>query len=103
MIKLLGDEDTTFVKDVLNLVQTGEEETLKEKILSDGFVSKKLKHILMVGVYVTVLNGEEAGKWMKVARENGASEGELADVGYICLLTAGIPAWFEASDSLIEK
>ena len=40
---------------------------------------------------------------MEAARANGVSEAQLADVGFICLLTAGIPAWFEASDSLIEK
>lgn len=102
-IKLLGDEDTSFVEEVLALVQKGDATALEEKILSDGVVSKKLKHILMVGIYTTVLKGKEVGEWMEIARKNGASEGELADVGYICLLTAGIPAWFEASDSLIQK
>lgn len=102
-INLLRDEDTRFIEEVLALVQKGDEAALEEKILSDSVVSKKLKHILMVGIYTTVLNGKEAGVWMDIARKNGATEGELADVGYICLLTAGIPAWFEASDSLLEK
>jgi alkylhydroperoxidase/carboxymuconolactone decarboxylase family protein YurZ len=103
MMKLLAEEDTSYVEEVLAFVRSGDETGLKEKILSDSIVSKKLKHILMVGIYTTVLKGHEAGEWMQAARENGATEGELADTGYICLLTAGIPAWFEASDSLIEK
>jgi alkylhydroperoxidase/carboxymuconolactone decarboxylase family protein YurZ len=57
----------------------------------------------MTGIFITELKGKQVEKWMEAARENGASEEQLADVGFICLLTAGIPAWFEASDSLIEK
>ena len=40
---------------------------------------------------------------MQKAREKGEQKGELADVGYVCILTAGIPAWFEISDSLLEN
>ena len=28
-------------------------------------------------------------------KEAGVSEADLADLGYICILTAGIPTWFE--------
>ncbi|MBD1381710.1 carboxymuconolactone decarboxylase family protein [Metabacillus arenae] len=101
MIKLLGDEDTSFATNVLNHVRSGDEELLKEYILSDSVVSKKMKHILMVGIFLTELKGEQGEVWMELARENGASENQLADVGFISLLTAGIPAWFEASDSLL--
>ncbi|MFP7413343.1 carboxymuconolactone decarboxylase family protein [Priestia filamentosa] len=103
MIKLLDMEDTTFTTNVLKLVKSRNEELLTEYILSDSIVSKTLKYLLMVGIFVTELKGKQAGEWMEEARKNGASEAQLADVGFICLLTAGIPAWFEASDSLIEK
>lgn len=100
MIKLLGTEDTTFVTNVLELVRSRKEKLLEEYLLSDSVVSKQLKHILVVGIFITELKGGEVEEWMKLARENGASESQLADLGFICLLTAGIPAWFEASDSL---
>jgi alkylhydroperoxidase/carboxymuconolactone decarboxylase family protein YurZ len=103
MMKLLDMEDTTFVENVLKLVKSRNEELLTEYILSDSIVSKTLKYLLMVGIFVTELKGKQAGKWIEKARKNRASEAQLADVGFICLLTAGIPAWFEASDSLIEK
>lgn len=102
MCELLGEENTSFVTKVITLVRSGEEELLKELLLSDSTVSKTMKHILMVGIFITELKGKHAGEWMIAARANGASEGQLADVGFICLLTAGIPAWFEASDSLLE-
>ncbi|WP_433957110.1 carboxymuconolactone decarboxylase family protein [Cytobacillus horneckiae] len=102
-IQVLGEENSSFVKKVLEALQSGNQRVLQETILSSGVVSAKLKHILMSGIYITVLNGEEAGEWMEKARNHGATESELAETGYICLLTAGIPAWFEASDSLIEK
>ncbi|MGE7763077.1 carboxymuconolactone decarboxylase family protein [Peribacillus sp. NPDC097895] len=103
MMELLGDEETAFVSNVLSLVRSGDENSLKDYILSDSVVSTKLKHILMTGIFITELKGKQVEEWMEAARENGASEEQLADVGFICLLTAGIPAWFEASDSLIEK
>ena len=103
IIELMGEEDTSFAEDVLALHILGDEEKLKEKLLSDAVVSKTMKHILMVGIYTTELQGAPVEKWMKEARKYGASEAQLADVGFISLLTAGIPAWFEASDSLIEK
>ncbi|MDQ0273140.1 carboxymuconolactone decarboxylase family protein [Cytobacillus purgationiresistens] len=102
-IDLLGEGNADFVKSVLSTVQAGDHQAVQEKILSDGVVTTKMKHILMTGIYITVLNGKDAGEWMEKAREKGASEDELAETGYICLLTAGIPAWFEASDSLVEK
>ena len=40
---------------------------------------------------------------MEQARTYGVSEAELAEVGYLCILTAGIPSWFELSDHLIEQ
>ncbi|WP_252501749.1 carboxymuconolactone decarboxylase family protein [Sporosarcina sp. Marseille-Q4943] len=97
-ISILDDEDAWFVSNILK----APEELCNDLLLVNGNVSAKMKSLLMVGIHSTCLQGTEAGKWMEKARANGATEGELAEVGLICLLTAGIPAWFEASDSLRE-
>ena len=99
MITWLGDEDTSFLVESLAIIQKGDKE-IEEKLLGEGHVSTRMKHLNMVGNYITQLRGEDAVAWMEKARAVGATEAELADVGYICILTAGIPAWFEISDSL---
>ncbi|MFC5605079.1 carboxymuconolactone decarboxylase family protein [Sporosarcina koreensis] len=97
-ISILDEEDAWFVSNILK----APEELCNDLLLVRGVVSAKMKFLLMVGIYSSGLQGTEAGKWMEKARANGATEGELAEVGLICLLTAGIPAWFEVSDSLRE-
>lgn len=97
-ISVLDEEDAWFVTSILK----APEELQSDLLLVKGAVNAKVKSLLMVGIHSTELQGMEAGKWMERARANGAAEGELAEVGLICLLTAGIPAWFEASDSLEE-
>lgn len=100
MIKWLADEDTSFLVDSLMIIQKGEPQEIEEKLLGGGYVSTRMKHLNMVGNYITQLRGTEAVAWIKKARSVDASEEDLADVGYICILTAGIPSWFEISDSL---
>ena len=97
-LSVVDEEDAWFVSNLLK----APEELFNDLLLVRGLVSAKMKSLLMVGIHSTGLQGTEAGKWMEKARANGATEGELAEVGLICLLTAGIPAWFEASDSLRE-
>ena len=103
MIRLLGNKDAGFIEKSGEFVRSGGRQELEQRLLSEGVVSAKLKHILVASIYMTELRGEFAGRWMATAREHGATEEELAEAGLICLLTAGIPAWFEASDSLLEK
>jgi len=62
-----------------------------------------MKFILMTGIYTTTLQNKETDDWAKKSRDVGVVEAELAELGYICLLTAGIPSWFEMSDALIQK
>lgn len=100
IISWLGNEDTSFVVDSLLIIQTGDQAKIEEKLLSDGHVSTRMKHLNMVGNYITQLRGADAVYWIERARAVGASEADLADVGYICILTAGIPSWFEISDTL---
>ena len=47
---------------------------IEAKLLGDGHVSTRMKHLNMVGNYITQLRGEEAVVWMEKAREVGASE-----------------------------
>lgn len=100
IIGWLEGEDTQYLKEVLDLMEEGNTEKLEAKILGDGLVSSRLKHVNMAGNFIVELNGEGAAPWMERARDAGASEADLADLGYISILTAGIPAWFELSDSL---
>lgn len=99
-ISWLADEDTAYLEEVKTLIDAQDEEALHKKILDDGLISSRLKHLNMAGNFIVELNGEGASPWMEKARAAGASEADLADIGYICILTAGIPAWFELSDSL---
>ena len=100
IIGWLDGEDTTYLEDVLSLVESGDQDAVERKLLDSGLVPDRLKLLNMVGNHIVELDGKGAVPWMELARQAGASEAELADVGYICILTAGIPAWFELSDSL---
>lgn len=100
IIDWLDAEDTTYLEEILALLLSGNAEDVQARILQDGLLSSRLKHLNMAGNFIVELNGKGAGPWIEKARIAGASEADLADIGYICILTAGIPAWFELSDSL---
>ncbi|WP_409300195.1 carboxymuconolactone decarboxylase family protein [Peribacillus sp. SCS-155] len=100
IINWLEQEDNNFVKSALDVIKTNDPARIEKKLLSEGHVSTRLKCLSMVGNYITELRGEEAAVWIEKARQAGATEADLADIGYICILTAGIPSWFELSDSL---
>ncbi|MCP2034293.1 alkylhydroperoxidase/carboxymuconolactone decarboxylase family protein YurZ [Planomicrobium sp. HSC-17F08] len=100
MLGWLKDEETAYLEQVVSAIKQGNKEELSALILSDGKVSSKLKQLNMAGNFIAELDGTGAAPWMEKARGAGASEADLADLGYICILTAGIPAWFELSDSL---
>ena len=65
-----------------------------------GLLPSKIKLLAMLGNYVVTLQAAQADTWLARARAAGVSDGELADLGFVCLLTAGIPAWFECCDLL---
>ncbi|MGH2316283.1 carboxymuconolactone decarboxylase family protein [Planococcus sp. SE5232] len=100
IIDWLDGEDTSYLEETLAVIHSGNLEEIQTKILGDGLLSSRLKHLNMAGNFIVELNGKGAASWMDKARTAGASEADLADIGYICILTAGIPAWFELSDSL---
>jgi alkylhydroperoxidase/carboxymuconolactone decarboxylase family protein YurZ len=93
----------SYFKQLLDCFDSKDENGLKEKLLEGNAVSAQMKYILMTGIYTTVLKNAETDYWAKQAREKGVDEARLAELGYICLLTAGIPSWFEISDALIQK
>ncbi|WP_404331765.1 carboxymuconolactone decarboxylase family protein [Mesobacillus maritimus] len=103
VLSWMGTEDKSFVEETLEVIKTGNKHAIEEKILQDGTVSTRLKHLNMVGNFIIQLRGQDAVPWIEKARQVGVSEADLADLGYICILTAGIPTWFELSDSLERR
>lgn len=98
-----GDLSKAYFEQLANLFDGTDVNALKNKLLETNSVTTQMKHILMTGIYTTTLNNKETNTWAQKAREVGVQEAQLAELGYACLLTAGIPAWFEISDTLIEK
>ncbi|TQR21734.1 carboxymuconolactone decarboxylase family protein [Psychrobacillus vulpis] len=97
------DESKKYYEQLIPLFVAGNENALLVKLLESNVVNEQMKYILMTGIYTTALKNSETDYWAKKAREKGVDEPRLAELGYICLLTAGIPSWFEISDALIQK
>ena len=74
MITWLGDDDTSFLIDSLEIIKKGNPKEIESKLLGDGHVSKRMKHLNMVGNYITQLRGKDAVAWMEKAREVGATD-----------------------------
>lgn len=96
-------ERKEYYSQLVTFFESENENALLQELLKTNVVDEQLKYILMTGIYTTMLENEATEEWAKKAREKGVDEARLAELGYICLLTAGIPAWFEISDALIEK
>lgn len=94
------DEEMKYFNEVAKMIKE-KNEGANEKILGDGKVTSELKYLAMIGCYVAELNGKGAKPWIEKAKELGFSESKMADMGYVCIMTAGIPSWFELSDSLV--
>lgn len=75
----------------------------REILMQAGSVSAARKQLCLVGMYLTELDGKGADLEVKKARELEVSDGELADLGYIVILTAGIPSWFELTDYIKKE
>ncbi|MFB5284859.1 carboxymuconolactone decarboxylase family protein [Peribacillus sp. Hz7] len=97
------DESKEYYEKLISLFVADDENALSAKLLESNVVDEQMKYILTIGIYTTVLKNAEVDYWAKKAREKGVDEPRLAELGYICLLTAGIPSWFEISDALIQK
>ncbi|WIV12290.1 carboxymuconolactone decarboxylase family protein [Proteiniborus sp. MB09-C3] len=106
IIEWTNDSDNTLVKKVYTLLDDSKNHNSPEiidLIMSDGKVSRKKKYLNLIGQYITELRGNAVGPLIEKARNIGVTEAELADLGYIVMITAGIPSWFELSDHLNSK
>lgn len=106
IMEWMDPKDHTTVKKVYDLLNKNVDPTSDEiihLIMSDGAVSKERKYLNLVGQYITELRGTDAKPAIEKAKEVGVTESELADLGYIVMITAGIPSWFELSDHLSSK
>ncbi len=74
---------------------------LRKLALGDALVPRKMKELVLVGVNLSERYPNGVSLHVSSARRLGATDTELADVALTCVLTAGIPAWFELSDLLI--
>ena len=77
-----------------------ERAALEQAVFYQGVLPSKIKLLAMLGNHIVELQAASAHSWLQQARAAGVSDGELADLGFVCLLTAGIPAWFESCDLL---
>ena len=75
---------------------------LRRLALSDGRVPRKMKELVLVGINLSEYYPTGVSLHVNGARQLGATNAELAEVALTCLLTAGIPAWFEISDVLAQ-
>ena len=73
---------------------------LRKLALSDGRVPRKMKELVLVGINLSERYPSGVSLHVASARRLGATDAELVDVALTCVLTAGIPAWFELSDLL---
>lgn len=90
--------DQTFLK----MVKEGldNQESYESLVFKDGRIKSSRKYLAYVGMFITELDGPNSIEAFKFARENGVTDAELAELGYIIIFTSGIPSWFEMSDSL---
>ena len=85
---------------IIAYYQSNDRAALEQAVFEQGLLSSKIKLLAMLGNYMVNLQAAQASCWLTQARAAGVSDGELADLGFVCLLTAGIPAWFECCDLL---
>lgn len=76
---------------------------LRRLVLADGHVPRKMKELVLVGINLSERYPSGVSLHVTGARRLGATDAELVDVALTCILTAGIPAWFELSDLLTAE
>ena len=90
----------SYFNHIIACYQANDRAVLEQAVFEQGLLPSKIKLLAMLGNYVVNLQAAQASRWLTRARAAGVSDGELADLGFVCLLTAGIPAWFECCDLL---
>ncbi len=89
---------TEFIKKVIDGLEDKKE--FRDLVFNEGEVSSKRKYLAYAGMFITELDGSNALEAINMAKKNGVTDAELADMGYTIIFTAGIPSWFELSDYL---
>lgn len=90
--------DNSFITKVIEGLDEGKE--LRNLVFEEGNVSSKRKYLAYAGMFITELDGSNAKEAVDMAKNNGVTDNELAEMGYVILFTSGIPSWFEISDHL---
>jgi len=73
---------------------------LRQQLLRDGAVSRKLKELTLLGINLAERYPRGVKLHAEGARKCGASDEQIAETALTALLTGGIPAWFEVVDIL---
>lgn len=105
-IEAWSKEELPLVSGLKKLAGKGYDHTSPEVfslLMGDGSVRSSRKYLNLVGQYVTELRGAEAKEAVEAALAHGVTLAELAELGYIVMITAGVPSWFELSDHLEKK
>ncbi len=97
---LTEPDQLNHLNHIIACYQANDRAALEQAVFEQGLLPSKIKLLAMLGNYVVTLQAAQADTWLARARAVGVSDGELADLGFVCLLTAGIPAWFESCDVL---
>ena len=95
--------EKAYLQQILEAMAEQNETALSAALLHSAKVSTEMKHLLITGCYTARLQNAQTEEWAKKTRALNVEEEKLAELGYTCLLTAGIPAWFEISDALMAK
>lgn len=104
LLRVIPTENQEFlIKIKSELVESTSHHQTCEILMQAGSIPASRKQLCYVGMFLTELDGKQAEAEIIKARELGVTEEELADLGYIIILTAGIPSWFELSDHLNKK
>ena len=98
-----GYDQSYLLKLSKGLKQAKSKEEQNNLLMENGHVSTARKYLCLTGMYITELDGKNSEPYIEKARDLGVTEAELADLGFIIILTAGIPSWFEISDHLKTK
>ncbi|WP_307478887.1 carboxymuconolactone decarboxylase family protein [Cytobacillus purgationiresistens] len=74
--------------------------TMNEAIFADGSLSKKEKHLILIGVNAGRRYEDSMLFHTKEALISGASAEEIADVLSTCIISRGIPAWLSGIEAI---
>lgn len=70
------------------------------KFFEAGLISKKNKLIALLAISLVKLDKQLIDYWSDEAFKEGITESEIAELGFVAMITAGIPIWFEISEIL---